>query len=874
MSFWFVAICIIQLFCKSHGEDQICIVGAGLSGAVLAERFASQNHKKILIIEKRDHIGGNCFDYIDKETGIRVSKYGAHLFHTKYADVWHYIKHFAHWIPYEHKVVAYVDNKYVPVPVNINTVNALFDLNISTQYDMDRWLSAEQLKVQQPLNSEEMALSRVGKRLYEMIFKPYTIKQWAKTPAELGPEVLARIPVRNNYDPRYFNDRYQALPQGGYTSIFQKMFDNPLITVMLKTDFFQIRKVIKCSEIYFTGPIDAYFASKGWPKLEYRSLDFEKRVLKNTEFFQPNSVVNHPSLSENYTRIVEYKHFLHQKSQDTVIFLEHSKDDGEPYYPVPNPKNKALFKKYQKLADEEKGVTFVGRLANYKYFNMDETIKNALDLFRRHTARYTFIRPTKVGGLSTARFFRKNFFKRIDVEKEEYGQVHAQGAQNVKNPIMTVRNPYDRIRSMYVYWKYGSELYPRSKKFTEKNENVSLDDYLNMIETKDSRLHETFTWNVHHLPMTHWLSKKDYAKTIILEYSANLQHQVGNLLNFIGINSNKKLPKKNNNYRKVNFDISPQTQKKIRELFASDFELYAAVKLTPSKFKKVFYATEKESEPCKAGFFENAKQWKSLFPQNKLPIEKKALVSIPIGKSGFNSVSATISRLGNIFFDFLLFAYDDTDWSSCLWFEWPEVTIIREKGAKWTFYFDYLKPGTVENYSHLFLWDDDLMPTETFDSEVLLYIVQSLDLVASQPMIRKNPHTHVIGSSTKELGGSNFFHSLWMVEIMAPIFESQWWSSCIYPRLVRERGSGFGIDTILMQHGSCTQEKYYAIRQPLDHENHRSLMGGPGVLEKSFNEMKGYEDDLRLKPEIRRHFEGYITSNVYLNSNCIVEEVL
>ena len=366
-----------------YDYHDICVVGAGLSGSVIAERYASQRNATSLIIERRDHIGGNCYDFVDSETGILVSKYGAHLFHTNYERVWEYVQHFSEWTPYEHEVLALVEGKHVPVPVNIDTVNALFGLKIQNSDEMDQWLEKEQEKYPNgPTNSEEMAMSRVGKRLYELIFHPYTIKQWDKEPRELGPEVTARIPVRNNHDGRYFGDPHQALPSKGYTKIFQKMvMENPLITMKLQTDYFEVRNKLRCGKLYYTGPIDRYFADLGWPKLEYRSLDFERRVVKNVDKFQPKGVVNHPSADVNFTRIVEYKHFLDQKSPHTILFYEHSKDTGEPYYPVPNPVNKELFERYKRMAQQENDVTFVGRLANYKYFNMDQTIENALQLF-------------------------------------------------------------------------------------------------------------------------------------------------------------------------------------------------------------------------------------------------------------------------------------------------------------------------------------------------------------------------------------------------------------------------------------------------------------------------------------------------------------
>jgi len=363
----------------------VCVVGAGLSGAVIAQQYASKLNKTVLVVEKRDHIGGNCYDYTDEETGIRVNRYGAHLFHTKHARVWRYVQAFATWVPYEHKVQALVDGKYVPVPVNIDSVNILFGLNISGPAQMRAWLHAEQRHLPAPpRNSEEVSLSRVGPRLYEKLFKPYTIKQWAKTPAQLGPEVMARIPVRTSHDARYFSDRWQALPAHGYTAFFENLLGDPRITVETGTDFFAVRGALRCGRTYFTGPVDAYFAHLGWPRLEYRSLTFAREV-HAVPLYQPISVVNHPSPAVPYTRVVEYKHFLGQRSNKTVIFKEFSQDAGEPYYPVPSPANQALFAKYKAMADSHTNVSFVGRLANYKYFNMDESILNALELFDRDT---------------------------------------------------------------------------------------------------------------------------------------------------------------------------------------------------------------------------------------------------------------------------------------------------------------------------------------------------------------------------------------------------------------------------------------------------------------------------------------------------------
>ena len=357
------------------------IVGCGLSGVVIAERIANKLNKKVTIIEKRDHIGGNCYDYKEKDTGILMNKYGAHLFHTNNEVVWNYINTFDKWIRWEHKVLTCVDNKFVPIPVNITTINQLCHENLQDENDVNKWLEENQLKYDTINNSEEMAKSRIGNILYEKLIKDYTFKQWNKYPNELDKSVLARIPIRPNFDTRYFNDKYQALPHKGYTHFFEKILDNKNIEVILNTDYFEHIKNNKYDITIFTGPIDSYFSNL--EKLEYRSIDFNMEIIKNMNYFQPNSVVNYPSIDVPYTRIVEYKHFLNQQSTDTVIVTEKTNHIGEPYYPVPNKKNLELYEKYKNLAvqEENKNVFFVGRLANYKYFNMDEAIFNSIEFF-------------------------------------------------------------------------------------------------------------------------------------------------------------------------------------------------------------------------------------------------------------------------------------------------------------------------------------------------------------------------------------------------------------------------------------------------------------------------------------------------------------
>jgi len=369
----------------------IAIVGAGISGSVLAERFASIG-KKVLVIEKRDHIAGNCYDYFNDD-GILISKYGAHLFHTNLEDVWAYVNMFSQWYKYEHKVLSQVNNQLVPIPVNITTVNKIFGLNIKNETEMQKWLDENQVKNDNPKNAEEAALARVGKVLYDKMFKDYTKKQWDKYPEELDASVTNRIPVRNNFDDRYFGDKYQYLPKGGYTQMFKNILNNPNITVMLNSDYFEIQEQIgKVEKLFYTGPIDRFFDFKYSldEKLEYRSINFVFETI-DKEFYQQNSVINYPQIKDGmFTRIIEFKYFtrpinIGQNKNKTTICKEFTVDvtneDQVPYYPVPNQRNQNIYDKYKKEADKLKDIYFVGRLANYKYFNMDQAFKNALDLF-------------------------------------------------------------------------------------------------------------------------------------------------------------------------------------------------------------------------------------------------------------------------------------------------------------------------------------------------------------------------------------------------------------------------------------------------------------------------------------------------------------
>jgi len=363
------------------------IVGCGLSGVTIAERISNVLNKKVVIIDKREHIGGNCYDYVDEETGILMCKYGAHIFRTNNEKIWKYINSFSEWTRWEHCVLSYVENKFVPVPVNITTVNVLCNETIQNSNEMDEWLKLNQIKYEKITNSEEMCKSRVGDILYDKMFSNYTFKQWNKYPHELDKSVLATIPIRNSFDTRYFDHKYQGLPKDGYTKFIYNMLNHPNISIHLNCDYESYKKNNDLSifdGIIFTGPIDEYFGDANLDKLEYRSLNFEIKRFKNMNYYQPTSVVNYPEVNVPFTRIVEYKHFLNQQSKDTVIVVETSSDKGDPYYPVPNSRNLSLYSEYKELAEKEEeknNVYFVGRLANYKYFNMDQAISNALEFF-------------------------------------------------------------------------------------------------------------------------------------------------------------------------------------------------------------------------------------------------------------------------------------------------------------------------------------------------------------------------------------------------------------------------------------------------------------------------------------------------------------
>jgi UDP-galactopyranose mutase len=362
------------------GRYDYLIVGAGFAGSVLAERLASQTGARVLLIDRRPHIGGNAYDELNAD-GILYHKYGPHIFHTNSDAVVDYLSQFTEWRPYEHRVLAVVRGKQVPIPINRTTLNELFGLELETDDDAAAYLASRAEPVAEIQTSEDVVVNAVGRELYQLFFQGYTRKQWGLDPSQLDKSVTARIPTRTNTDDRYFTDTFQAMPKHGYTKMFERMLDHPLIEVRTGVDFRDVRDAVEADHIIYTGPIDEYFDFR-FGKLPYRSLKFDHRTL-NEERHQPVGTVNYPSPDVPYTRISEYKHLTGQQAPVTTITYEYPSAEGDPYYPIPRAENQALFKKYEALADETEGVTFVGRLATYRYYNMDQIVGQALATFRR-----------------------------------------------------------------------------------------------------------------------------------------------------------------------------------------------------------------------------------------------------------------------------------------------------------------------------------------------------------------------------------------------------------------------------------------------------------------------------------------------------------
>lgn len=368
---------------SAHHYDYL-VVGAGFAGSVMAERLAADAGKRVLVIDRRPHVGGNAFDHYDA-AGILVHKYGPHIFHTNSSDVMDYLSRFTEWRPYEHRVLADVAGRRVPMPINRTTLNILYGLKLETESEAEAFLAARAEHVEAIRSSADVVVSKVGRELYETFFRGYTRKQWGIDPADLDKSVTARVPTRTNIDDRYFTDTFQAMPLNGYTAMFEAMLDHPNIDVRLGVEFEDVRHEITFGTLVFTGPIDEYFGYR-YGKLPYRSLEFRHETI-DAERFQPVAVVNYPSEDVPYTRITEYKHLTGQIAPKTSVTYEYPTASGDPYYPIPRPENQALFKRYEALAYGTPDVLFVGRLATYRYYNMDQVVAQALATYRRHAAQ-------------------------------------------------------------------------------------------------------------------------------------------------------------------------------------------------------------------------------------------------------------------------------------------------------------------------------------------------------------------------------------------------------------------------------------------------------------------------------------------------------
>jgi UDP-galactopyranose mutase len=354
------------------------IVGAGFAGSVLAERLASQCGERVLVIDRRPHIGGNAYDRLDA-SGVLIHQYGPHIFHTNSEMIFNYLSGFTGWRFYEHRVLAMVDGKLLPVPINLDTVNQLYGLSLTSE-ELEQFFAERAEPVAEIRTAEEVVVSKVGRDLYEKFFRGYTRKQWGVDPSELDRSVTARVPTRTNRDDRYFGDKFQFMPDRGYTPMFERMLSHPNIHVMPNTDFAEVRGSVSYKRLIYTGPIDEFFDFR-FGRLPYRSLRFEHRQLQKA-WHQPVGVVNHPQ-GERYTRVTEYKHLTGQPHPTTSITYEYPTATGDPYYPIPRPENAALLRRYEELARGMPDVWFVGRLATYRYYNMDQVVGQALATFAR-----------------------------------------------------------------------------------------------------------------------------------------------------------------------------------------------------------------------------------------------------------------------------------------------------------------------------------------------------------------------------------------------------------------------------------------------------------------------------------------------------------
>lgn len=352
------------------------VVGAGLAGLTMAERIASQLNEKVLVIEKRSHIGGNVYDSYNDD-GILVQNYGPHTFHTNDDEVFNYVLNFCEWHQYQHRVMSYVDGNWVPMPISLETINRLYNMNLSENELMD-FIDSKKEKIDEIKNSEDVVLSKAGRDIYEKFFKYFTYKQWGVFPSELDASVISRIPFRTNRDTRYFTDQHQGNPKGGFTKMCERMANHPNIKIMLNTDYKEVINQIEYEKLIYTGPLD-YFYDYKYGKLLWRSIRFEFETL-DQESYQPTASSRYP-MDHEYTRVTEFKKMTGQKHDKTTICKEYPCFGDEPYYTYPTKEWKEKAQQYRELCTQEQNVIFLGRLAEYKYYDMDDVIRRALDSF-------------------------------------------------------------------------------------------------------------------------------------------------------------------------------------------------------------------------------------------------------------------------------------------------------------------------------------------------------------------------------------------------------------------------------------------------------------------------------------------------------------
>ncbi|MRD46638.1 UDP-galactopyranose mutase [Caenimonas koreensis DSM 17982] len=367
------------------GSFDTLVVGAGFAGSVLAERLANVLGQRVLVVDKRAHIGGNAYDCCDA-AGVLIHPYGPHLFHTNSDNIFEYLSKFTQWRAYEHRVLASVDGQLLPMPINLDTINKLYGWSL-TSSEAEKFFASVAEHKAEIKTSEDVVVSKMGRELYNKFYRGYTRKQWGLEPSQLDASVAARVPARTNRDSRYFTDKHQAMPLHGYTRMFEKMLAHPNIEVMLNTDYRSVMHAVAHKHMVYTGPVDAFFDHRHG-KLPYRSLQFRHETLQQAQYL-PAATVNYPN-DHAYTRVTEFKHITGQEHACTSIVYEYPSASGEPYYPVPQPESAALYRKYEAEVEQLQGVTFVGRLASYRYYNMDQVVAQALTAFKTIAAAQSF----------------------------------------------------------------------------------------------------------------------------------------------------------------------------------------------------------------------------------------------------------------------------------------------------------------------------------------------------------------------------------------------------------------------------------------------------------------------------------------------------